>query len=111
MKLVYVHSFDIQGYGELVSEKCGKHVRMLNDDNVLYFQDKEVLPLPAYDCVVTKENANLEYAFRYSGALLSSILFLYDVDQESDVYRYLKTRLQKPPYSITIMPTEVNRYV
>jgi hypothetical protein len=105
MKLVYVNSFDIQGYAELVSEKCGKHVRMLNDDNVLYFQDKEVLPLPQYDCVVTKEHANLDYAFRYSGALLSSILFLYDVKQTDDVYRYLMTRLQRPPYSITIMPT------
>lgn len=105
MKLVYVNSFDIHGYGELVSEKCGKHVRMLETNDVLYFQDKEVLPLPEYDCVITEKYATLDYAFKYSGAELSSILFLYDVDQKSDVYRYLKTRLRKPPYSITIMPT------
>lgn len=97
---VFVNSYDVQGVGVLESNQAGYHVKLIGDDHTLYFDYKEVYPLPVYDVIV--DSPYFDWC-KYGAAELGSILFTFDIKPECDLYKAMKARLHHAPYSITIL--------
>lgn len=51
---------------------------------------------------VTISTSDFDY-FKYGGAILKTIKYTFDVDTQSELYRFMKTRLLEPNSKIIIV--------
>lgn len=101
-KRVYVESFDFKGYGRLMANTAGYHVLLDGFVHTLYFDYADVKEVveDAYDIVIRSKD--YDYC-KHGGQDIGSVLFTFDVSTTSELYMFMKSRLRKCPYKITIL--------
>lgn len=98
--LVYINTYDTQSLGTVQCNYPGYHVKLQGDERTLYFMDEEVYPKDEHDVIV--DSPDIEYTL-YGGADLRSVLYTFEVDTESTLYKFMSSRLKISPYTVTIL--------